>query len=393
MTVKEAKEILEKEGCFMIAKLYGTIDYVKFQPWEKAEVKEAIAFLGKNGYRVQMDVYAAGERNTRLIEEYNMRKNDTRKDYEKINQIVDELIEGEGEPIKGEHLDPALHDSAKDFNDSLLDEQAKRIKELEATIENREEEIDILNDTMARRIKDIQDLKQTVKSDNAIIDKYEKKVKEMGKTIAHLNEVIGKKNAQLKDYKIACEEHDEQLKEYMESDKKKDNMISGLKMVNEGLRHKLADITISKVNEQALKSAESALVYKDKVIDKLKKKLEATEKARKEYCDYGIGANHFIKKICSAYVNAHERGVYSLEALFAGRKYRYNGITPKDAFKYAKEEKACNKKKIFTGVDLGSDEVDKEAKIITSKYASFDHEGFMRFVDDLKDFIENGREE
>ena len=378
MTVKEAKEILEKEGCFIITKLYGTIDYVKFQPWEKANVKEAISLLGEKGYRVQMDRYKAGERNARLIEEYEKSKKE---------RVIT------SKPIDIEEEMKRLCEKEKDFNDSLLDEQAKRIKELEATIENREEEIDILNDTMARRIKDIQDLKQTVKSDNAIIDKYEKKVKEMGKTIAHLNEVIGKKNAQLKDYKIACEEHDEQLKEYMESDKKKDNMISGLKMVNEGLRHKLADITISKVNEQALKSAESALVYKDKVIDKLKKKLEATEKARKEYCYYGIGANHLIKKICSAYVNAHERGVYSLEALFAGRKYRYNGITPKDAFKYAKEEKACNKKKIFTGVDLGSDEGDKEAKIITSKYASFDHEGFMRFVDDLKDFIENGREE
>ena len=273
MTVKEAKEILEKEGCFIITEVDGTIDYVKFQPWEKAEVKEAISLLGKKGYRVQMDRYKAGERNTRLIEEYKKRKNDARKDYEKTNQILDEFIEKEGEPIKGEHPNPALHDSAKDFNDSLLDEQAKRIKELEATVEMREEEIDILNDTMSRRIKDIQDLKQTVKSDNAIIDEYEKKVKELGKQIAHLNEVIGKKNAQLKDYKIACEEHDEQLNDYMLSDKNKDGMISGLKKVNESLRHKLADITISKVNEQALKSAESALVYKDKVIDRLKEKI------------------------------------------------------------------------------------------------------------------------
>lgn len=230
MTFEEAKKILEKEGCFIITKLYGSIDYVKFQPWEKANVKEAIAFLGKNGYRVQMEVYTASERNARLIEEYNMRK--------KADEPIDKT---------------RLKESEKQFNDALLDEQAKKIKELVA--QNKK-----LNDIIASRNNEIWELQEKVK-----------KMAKLGKQIAHLNEVIGKKNAQLKDYKIACEEHDEQLKDYMLSDKNKDDMISGLKKVNEGLRHQLANATISKVNEQALKSAESALVYKDKVIDRLKK--------------------------------------------------------------------------------------------------------------------------
>lgn len=151
------------------------------------------------------------------------------------------------------NTNPALNDSAKQFNDALLDEQAKKIKELVS--KNKK-----LNDIIASRNNEICELQEKVK-----------KVKELGKQIAHLNEVIGKKNAQLKDYKIACEEHDEQLKDYMLSDKNKDDMISGLKKLNEGLRHQLANATISKVNEQALKSAESALVYKDKVINRLKK--------------------------------------------------------------------------------------------------------------------------
>lgn len=151
------------------------------------------------------------------------------------------------------NTNPALNDSAKYFNDALLDEQAKMIKGLE-------EKNKKLNDIIASRNNEIWELREKAK-----------KMAKMGKQIAHLNEVIGKKNAQLKDYKIACEEHDEQLKDYMLSDKNKDDMISGLKKVNEGLRHQLANATISKVNEQALKSAESALVYKDKVIDRLKK--------------------------------------------------------------------------------------------------------------------------
>lgn len=151
------------------------------------------------------------------------------------------------------NTNPALNDSAKQFNDALLDEQAKMIKGLE-------EKNKKLNDIIASRNNEIWELREK-----------EKKMAKMGKQIAHLNEVIGKKNAQLKDYKIACEEHDEQLKDYILSDKNKDDMISGLKKVNEGLRHQLANATISKVNEQALKSAESALVYKDKVINRLKK--------------------------------------------------------------------------------------------------------------------------
>lgn len=393
MTFEEARKILDEENCFCIINVVKPLEVIELLPWENTEVNEAIATMGEYGYRASYVRMADTEnRLKKLKAKYDKahpaKKNDTRKDYEKVAQIVDKLIEEEGEPINGEHLNPALRDSAKQFNDALLDEQAKKIKKLEATIENREKEIDILNDTMARRIKDIQDLKQTVKSDNAIIEQYEKKVKElendlkfckeqeacksrevvaikaklarnsdnviqglknehietimsilkeygitiervfgqeitgeevlipfecpefiskaiktasklgyrasysqdgifdlditakkeeqnkklndiiasrnneilelqekvkkmakMGKTIAHLNEVIGKKNAQLKDYKIACEEHDEQLKDYMLSDKNKDDMISGLKKLNEGLRHKLAEIIVSKDND------------------------------------------------------------------------------------------------------------------------------------------------
>ena len=257
MTVKEAKEILEKEGWCSFQTLSYRAKGLPKDDWEKPEVYEALKVCWDNHIMPLIKKETFDERKERLERGFYTDKTTQSesggvKDYEKVNQIVDELIEEEGEPINGEHLNPALHDSAKDFNDSMLDEQSKQIKEL--TKQNKK-----LNDIIASR--------------NAEICELREKVKEMGKTIAHLNEVIGKKNAQLKDYKIACEEHDEQLKEYMESDKKKSDMISGLKMVNEGLRHKLAKATISKVNEQALKSAESALVYKDKVIDRLKEKI------------------------------------------------------------------------------------------------------------------------
>lgn len=157
----------------------------------------------------------------------------------------------EDEPIKDEPIDRTrLNDSAKQFNDALLDEQAKMIKELK---EQNEEQ----NDIIASRNTEIWELQE--------------KVKKMGKQIAHLNEVIGKRNATIKDMKIDLDEKSDLLDDYRFSDKNKDEMISGLKKMNEGLRHQLAAATVNKVNEQALKSAESALVYKDKVIDRLKK--------------------------------------------------------------------------------------------------------------------------
>lgn len=260
MTFEEARKILDEENCFCIINVVKPLEVIELLPWEKTEVNEAIATMGEYGYRASYVRMADTEnRLKKLKAKYDKahpaKKNDTRKDYEKVSQIVDKLIEEEGEPINGEHLNPALRDAAKEFNDALLDEQAKMIKGLE-------EKNKKLNDIIASRNNEILELQEKVK-----------KMAKMGKTIAHLNEVIGKKNAQLKDYKIACEEHDEQLKDYMLSDKNKDDMISGLKKLNEGLRHKLAEATVNKVNEQALKSAENSLVYKDGVIDKQKKEL------------------------------------------------------------------------------------------------------------------------
>lgn len=239
MTVKEAKEILEKEGWTSFQKLSYRPMGIKSPEYEKAIVVQALEVCYDN----------------HIFPLISPEKRDER--YKKLKAAFEESHKDaeEGEPVKGEHLNPALHDSAKDFNDSMLDEQAKMIKGLEA--QNKK-----LNDIIASRNNEIWELQEKVK-----------KIAKMGKTIARLNEVIGKKNAQIKDLKIDLEEKADLLECYRFSDKNKEDMISGLKKVNEKYRHQLADVTVAKIDEQALKSAESALVYKDKVIDRLKKKI------------------------------------------------------------------------------------------------------------------------
>ncbi len=98
---------------------------------------------------------------------------------------------------------PALEYSAKQFNDALLDEQAKKI------------------------------------------DAYKKQ-------FTHLADVLHKKN-------VKIEELEKKVNVYA-------NKLADACVELRELKEKLANIVVNNVNAQALKSAESALVYKDKVI-------------------------------------------------------------------------------------------------------------------------------
>lgn len=236
MTFEEAKEILKKEGWTSFQKLSYRPMGFKAPEFEKKIVVDAFEVCYDNHILPLILSEKRDERYKKLKAEFEKSQNDM----------------GEGEPVNGEHLNPALHDLAKQFNDALLDEQARRIKELEAQNEKQ-------NDIIASRNTEIWELQEKVK-----------KMERLGKQIAHLNEVIGKRNATIKDLKVELDEKEDLLECYRFSDKNKEDMISGLKKINEKYRHQLAEATVNKVNEKALKSA---LAYKDKVIDGLKKSI------------------------------------------------------------------------------------------------------------------------
>lgn len=192
MTLEEAKKILEKE--FAVISLHKSTEPFEFDEsvWiehEKPSVLEVFRVLSKGGYYISISGH-----------DYDMRKKRLQKEYEKNakapgsseNRIKEDSV-----------VNPALKESASQFNDALLDEHAKKIKRL---------------------------------------------VKE----ITRLNKIIHKKNEELRLTKI----------------REKNLAELGLKYVveNEKLKKKLADKVVDEIDARALKSAESALAYKEKVI-------------------------------------------------------------------------------------------------------------------------------
>ena len=116
MTLEEAKDILKKE--FAVIGLHKSTEPFEFDEsrWfenEKPSVLEAFRVLAKEGYYIAISGHDYMEREKRLKEE-----------YEKNTKVPGP---GEEQP---EESNPALKEAASQFNDALLDEQAKKIKRL-----------------------------------------------------------------------------------------------------------------------------------------------------------------------------------------------------------------------------------------------------------------------
>ena len=247
MTLKEAKDILKKE--FAVIGIHKSTEPFEFDEsrWiehEKPSVLEAFRVLSKEGYYVTISGH-----------DYTMREKRLKKEYEENTKDPDSVGE---QPKEG---NPALEESASQFNDALLDEQAKKIKHLT-------------------------------------------------KKIARLNKIIHKKNEELRLTKIREKNLAELGLKYVGE--------------NEKLKKELADKVVDEIDARALKSAESALAYKEKVIAEkddviadLGKELAATKKeleektnlvemvrkGSKEYREYGIAALSMIRKMAKVIVN------------------------------------------------------------------------------------------
>ena len=226
MTLEEAKKILKKEG-YDIEKVGRPCSpSIVFTEYESPEICEAMQIVCSAGFQLAMLAGVFDERKERLKKEYG--KNHIKGDFSWKNSI-----------ISGS---PALKESASQFNDALLDEQSKKIAELTKEKSNLEDQITVLN---------------ACKKHNDKIDR--KQIKCLGKEIAKLNGIIHDKNAILSD--VAEELRLTKIRE-------KNLAELGLKYVgeNEKLKKELADKVVDKIDAQALKSAESALAWKEKVI-------------------------------------------------------------------------------------------------------------------------------
>ena len=228
MTLKEAKKILKKEGFIVdkIGKPRTVFDF--FIENEAPDICEAMQVVSTAGYDIYMEANRFDARKARL-----------KKEYEENTKAP-----GSG----GEQLNegnPALAESASQFNDALLDEQGKKIKyltkkitRLNKAIHKKNMKIEELRKESSRHLRgkikvfyENEDLEQMLKDKNAILSDVSEELRLSKIREKNLTEVSQK---------------------YMKE--------------NEELKKKLANKIVDKIDAQALKSAESALAYKEKVI-------------------------------------------------------------------------------------------------------------------------------
>lgn len=250
MTFEEAKKILKKEGFYVEKATRPCVISESFIEYEDPTICEAMQVVNSAGYFVCMEMSCFDERKARLKEE--------REKYSNAPMPAPGSSENRIKEDSG--VNPALKESASQFNDALLDEQAKKIKRL-------------------------------------------------GKEITRLNKIIHKKNEELRLTKIREKNLAELGLKYVGE--------------NEKLKKKLADKIVDEIDARALKSAESALAYKEKVIaekdeviadlgnelaatkKELEEKTKLVEEVRKyskEYREYGIEAVKMIRKMAKAIV-------------------------------------------------------------------------------------------
>ena len=259
MTLKEAKDILKKE--FAVIGIHKSTEPFEFDEsrWiehEKPSVLEAFRVLSKEGYYITISGH-----------DYNMREKRLQKEYEENTKAP---CPGEEHPKEG---NPALKEAASQFNDALLDEQAKKIEELTKEKELLEDKITIFNIFKNR-------------NDEA----YRRQIRSLGKDISKLNGIIHDKNAVLSD--VAEELRLSKIREKNLTD-------VSLKYVKEveDLREQLANKVVDKIDAQALKSAESALAYKEKVIADLTHKLKDKHKRYVWYKGAYLAAQQILNTI------------------------------------------------------------------------------------------------
>lgn len=302
MTFEEAKKILEKEG-FMFkghGKPYAISE--DFTEYESSEICEAMQVVSSAGYAIMMAAPAFNARKARLKKELEEHANapvSGKEQPEEKKGIIYPSTSPKADFYYKHVLNegnPALKEASSQFNDALLDEQGKKIKRL---------------------TKKIARLNKIIHKKNLKIEEFRKessrhlrgKIKMFGENV-DLSQELCDKNEELHLTKIREKNLTEVCQKYVKE--------------NEKLKKELADKIVDKIDAQSLKSAESALAYKEKVIaekdeviadlgnelaatkKELKEKtklVEVVRKGSKEYCEYGIAAEKMIRKMAKVIVS------------------------------------------------------------------------------------------
>lgn len=249
MTLDEAKKILESEGFDLLKtdKLgSGTVSEA-FTEYENPEICEAMQTVYCAGYKICMFSWRFDERKARL----------------KMECEKNTKAPGSGEEQPNES-NPALKESASQFNDALLDEQAKEIKCIKEKNLRLGKEIARLNKNIYKKNMKIEELRKESSRH------LRGKIKMFGENV-DLEQMLKDKDAVLAD--VA-----EELRLSKIREKNLTEVSQKYMKENEELKKKLAAKIVDKIDAQTLRSAESALAYKEKEIADLDKELKAKHK-------------------------------------------------------------------------------------------------------------------
>ena len=228
MTLKEAKEILKKEGFSVEGPGKPGVVSECFKEYESPEVCEAMYVVSTAGYEIYMEANRFEERKDRLKKEHEENTNDP-------DSVGEQPNEG----------NTALAESASQFNDALLDEQADKIKRLG-------KEITRLNKAIHKKNMKIEELrKESSRHLRGKIKVFYENV-DLEKMLKDKDAVLSDVAEELRLSKIREKNLTEVCQKYMKE--------------NEELKEKLDKKIVDKIDAHALKSAESALAYKEKVI-------------------------------------------------------------------------------------------------------------------------------
>ena len=282
MTLEEAKKILEKEGFKLGGPGKPGVVSEAFAEYEAPEICEAMQIVCSAGFQLAMLAGVFDERKERMKNEYekNTKAPDSAKNCIKEDSVV---------------INPALKESASQFNDALLDEQAKEIESLKEKNLRLGKEIARLNKSIYKKNLKIEELRKESSRH------LRGKIKMFGENV-DLEQMLKDKNAVLAD--VA-----EELRLSKIREKNLVEVSQKYMKENEELKNNLADKIVVKIDAQALKSAESALAckeqliyYKDKIIAYYKEKYvwykgayDAAQQILNTIADYA--AKHPDKKI------------------------------------------------------------------------------------------------
>lgn len=348
MTLEEAKKILEKEGFYLI-KFGGPSDIINdpFSEYEYPEIFEAGKVVNSAGYGVGMHIEVFKERKARLKKE---------------------LKEHSNAPVSGKEKakegNPALKEAASQFNDALLDEQAKEIERL------KNENAELLG--MVERVKkDVKEVDSNFYAVNKENKRLDKKVLELIKdkelmkkaTLSQLDDFIEIYNLLTKESQKA-KRLGKEIAKLNGIIHDKNEVIADL---GKELKAKKALVDhISKIRD----SAKINLNLREKECEKLKEALEEKTKlvevvrnGSKEYCDYGIAAEKIIQKLAKIIVGKGFVTSKDFEKCRHWAKgYRFNPQLPE--LSEEEEEKLKHAKKYRVSYDKAKEGGDQSATIV-----------------------------